>query len=327
MRLHVVSFGCQMSVADGEELARPLRARGFRRAGGLPDADAVILNTCTIRQHSEDRAWSLLGRLRSWKEERPERLLIVAGCAAERAGDALKRRFPHVDLVVGARSMEEAPALVEEALRARGDWAREDEGLWDAPAPEPSPVGAYVTVMRGCNYACTYCIVPAVRGPELYRPLDTVLSEVRTRVREGAREVTLLGQTVNGWRDAEGRRFADLLRAVDAEPGVARVRFTAPHPFFLDERLMDAMAECPRLARHLTLPAQSGSDRVLQAMRRNYTAASYLEKTAALRRRIPDLALSSDLIVGFPGETEAEFRATLALAEAADFCSAYCFKF
>jgi tRNA-2-methylthio-N6-dimethylallyladenosine synthase len=316
-----------MSFADGDEMARPLLARGFTAARGLDDADALILNTCTVRQHAEDRALSQLGRLKPWKEARPERLLIVAGCAAERLGDWLTERFPYIDLVVGAKSIEQYPEVLERALAGRFDWARENAGAWEHAVPAPSPASAFVTVMRGCNYSCSYCIVPAVRGRELYRPFETVLAEVRARAAEGAREVVLLGQTVNSWRDAHGRDFADLLRAVDASGTVGRARFTSPHPYFLSERVMAAMAECPTVAPHLHLPAQSGSDRLLKLMRRNYTAAGFLEKAARLRSLVPDLALTSDFIVGFPGETEADFRATLELAAAADLDSAYCFAY
>lgn len=327
MKLLTISFGCQMSFADGAEMARPLLARGFRAAQGLDDADALILNTCTVRQHAEDKALSQLGRLKPWKEARPERLLIVAGCAAERLGEWLTDRFPYVDLVVGAKSIEQYPEVLERALTQRFDWARENAGAWAHAVPATAGAGAYVTVMRGCNYSCSYCIVPAVRGRELYRPFEVILGEVRARAAEGAREVTLLGQTVNSWRDGEGRDFADLLRAVDATGAVGRVRFTSPHPFFLGERVMAAMAECAAVAPHLHLPVQSGSDRLLKIMRRNYTAAEFLKKAARLRTLIPDLALTSDFIVGFPGETEEDFEATLELAAAADLDSAYCFAF
>lgn len=322
MRLFTISFGCQMSFSDGAEMARPLLARGFRAAEGLDDADALILNTCTVRQHAEDRALSQIGRLKEWKEARPERLLIVAGCAAERLGPWLRDRFPYIDLVVGAKSVEQYPEILDKALGDRFAWTAADGG-----EAAPGPAAAFVTVMRGCNYACSYCIVPAVRGRELYRPLDTVLAEVRARAAEGAREVTLLGQTVNSWRDARGRDFADLLRAVDASGAVGRLRFMSPHPHFLTERLAAAMAECPSVAPHMHLPAQSGSDRLLKAMRRNYTAAQFLAKAAMLRERVPGLALTSDFIVGFPGETEEDFAATLGLARAADLDNAYCFAY
>ena len=330
MKLHVIAYGCQMSEADGTEMSRPLLERGFTRTSELSEADAVILNTCTVRQHAEDRAVSAIGRLREWKEERPERFLIVAGCAAERIGGWLSKRFPFVDLVVGARSLDQYPRLLEEALRRRFDWLLENEGAWgeDSPQAAPSPVSAFLTVMRGCNYSCSYCIVPSVRGRESYLPFDRVLEEARRLAEGGARELMLLGQTVNSYRDPGGRGdFADLLRAVAAVPGVLRLRFMSPHPFFVNERMARAMAETPQVCRHLHLPAQSGSDPILKAMRRNYTRAELLSKTAELRRQMPDLELSSDFIVGFPGETEEDFALTLTLAGEMGLSAAYCFKY
>lgn len=329
MKLFIRSFGCQMSVADAEEMARPWLARGFTPTGVMDEADALILSTCTVRQHAEDKAVSEIGRLLPWKQADPNRFLIVAGCAAERIGPWIRKRFPHVDLVVGAKTMPQYPQVLEEAVRERFDWGPERESF-----PDHQPKGAahsessaFVTIMRGCNYACTYCIVPSVRGRELYRPFDTILEESRRAVAAGAKEIILLGQTVNSYKAPSGEDFSDLLRAVDSVSGVERIRFTSPHPFYLNDRLAAAMAECGRVMPHLHLPAQSGSDRLLKAMRRNYTVEEYLERTGRLRTLIPDLALSTDLIVGFPGETEAEFRMTLDFVEKGDFCSAYCFKF
>ncbi|MDE2491494.1 MAG: MiaB/RimO family radical SAM methylthiotransferase, partial [Elusimicrobia bacterium] len=335
MRLHVVALGCQMSVADGGELAAPLLARGFSPAAAPEDADAVIVNTCTVRQHAEDKALSLIGRLRPWKAERPERVLIVAGCAAERLGPWLRGRFPHVDLVVGAKSIEDYPRLVEEALAARFDALAENNETFSgaAEAPEnpigwPSPAVAPVTVMRGCNYSCSYCIVPAVRGRESYRPFDAVLAEVRAKAEAGAREILLLGQTVNSWRDGgTGRRFPELLRAAASAPGVARVRFESPHPRFVDDALIEAMAGVAGAGDHLHLPAQSGSDRVLSLMRRNYTAASFLEKAERLRAALPKIEVSTDIIVGFPSETDEDFARTLELVRRLRPAWTYAFKY
>ncbi|MBI4422814.1 MAG: tRNA (N6-isopentenyl adenosine(37)-C2)-methylthiotransferase MiaB [Elusimicrobia bacterium] len=331
-KIHVVAFGCQMSAADGEELARPLLERGLVQVADLEDADAVILNTCTVRQHAEDRALSYLGRLEDWKRRRPDAFLIVAGCAAERLGDRLRRRFPHVDLVVGAKSIEAYPELLEAALRRRFDWKDDDAPAWPAGGAPPgsspgSPASSFVTVMRGCNYSCTYCIVPAVRGRELYRPLATILEETRRRVAGGAKEIFLLGQTVNSYRAPEGGDFADLLRAVGEVPGVERLRFMSPHPRFATPRMLQALAQVRQVCPHLHLPAQSGSDRVLARMRRNYTAASFLAVVDAARRAVPGLAVTTDVIVGFPGETEDDFQASLRLVERLDPASAYCFMF
>lgn len=337
MRLHVVAFGCQMSVADGGELAAPLQARGFRAAARPEDADAIVLNTCTVRQHAEDKALSLIGRLRPWKEEDPGRVLIVAGCAAERLGGWIRERFPHVDLVVGAKAIEDYPKIVDEALAAKFDAIRESrEGFPAAEAPE-APIGwtsaavAPVTVMRGCNYSCTYCIVPHVRGREAYRPYETVMAEVRAKAAAGAREILLLGQTVNSWRargeDGRERRFADLLRSVAAADGVARVRFESPHPHFLDDALIEAFASTPQCADHVHMPVQSGSDRILARMRRNYTADSFLDKINRLRAAAPRVEVGTDIIVGFPSETDEDFERTLELVERLKPATAYTFKY
>ena len=336
MRLHVVTFGCQMSVADGGELAAPLLARGFRAVDAPDEADAIVLNTCTVRQHAEDKALSLIGRLREWKDADPDRVLIVAGCAAERLGGWIRTRFPYVDLVVGAKSIEDYPGIVEEALAAKFDALRETRESFAGPAPE-TPVGwtsavvAPVTIMRGCNYSCSYCIVPHVRGRESYRPYETVMAEIRAKAALGAREILLLGQTVNSWHaragDGRERRFADLLRAAAGVEGVARVRFESPHPYFLDQDLIAAIAETPGAADCVHMPLQSGSDRVLGLMRRNYTAASFLEKMARLRAAAPRIEVTTDIIVGFPTETDEDFERTLEVVGALRPASAYTFKY
>ena len=335
-KLHIVTFGCQMSAADAEELARPLRARGLTTVGSPREADAIIVNTCTVRQHAEDRAVSYIGRLRPWKAERPEGLLIVAGCAAERVGAYIRRKFPYVDLVVGARSTEDYPRIVEEALKRRYDWREENHNAWPRgrssgasvpqAAVERPPISAYLTIMRGCDYSCSYCIVPSVRGRELHRPFDTVLAEAGRLAAAGARELTLLGQTVNGWR-SQGRDFADLLRAVAAVDGVERVRFMSPHPHHLSPRLIGAMAGTRGICPYLHLPVQSGSDRVLRSMRRNYSSEEFLDRVGALREAVAGIEITTDFLVGFPGESERDFEATVELAERLDAAAAYCFKF
>ncbi|MDE2510415.1 MAG: tRNA (N6-isopentenyl adenosine(37)-C2)-methylthiotransferase MiaB [Elusimicrobia bacterium] len=333
--LHVVTFGCQMSVADGGEMAAPLLARGLRPVDAPEDADAILLNTCTVRQHAEDKALSLIGRLRAWKDADPARVLIVAGCAAERLGPWIQNRFPYVDLVVGAKSIEEFPNVVEAALAAKFDALKETREAFPA-APEipvgwTSSVVAPVTIMRGCNYSCSYCIVPHVRGRESYRSYETVMAEIRAKAALGAREILLLGQTVNSWHargnDGRDRRFADLLRAAAAVDGVARVRFESPHPFFLDDALIAAMAETPAAGDVVHMPLQSGSDRVLSLMRRNYTAASYVDKINRLRAAAPRIEVTTDIIVGFPSETDEDFQRTLDLVAGLRPASAYTFKY
>ena len=330
-KLHVVSLGCQMSAADGAELAAPLAARGFGWAAAPDDADAVVISTCTVRQHAEDRALSLIGSLRPWKEADARRVLVVAGCAAERLKDHLQKRFPYIDLVVGAKSMEEYPSLVEAALGEKFDALVEDrasfgEARTPFPSPTDSPATAYLTIMRGCNYSCSYCIVPAVRGRELYRPLATILDEARRLADRGVKEIMLLGQTVNSYRDGDVR-FPDLLRLVDSVPGLERVRFMSPHPFFVDEALASAMAECRTVCEQLHMPAQSGSDRLLKLMRRNYTRDSFLRKADMIRARHPRVVFSTDVIVGFPTETDEDFEQSLSLVERLAPASAYTFKY
>ncbi len=334
LRLHTIALGCQMSAADGAEMSAPFERRGFAQAAGPEDADAILISTCTVRQHAEDRALSLIGSLRPWKEADPNRLLVVGGCAAERLGAWLRARFPYVDLVVGAKSISEFPALVEQALRARFDGQAEERDALPPDSPRfletGSPATAFVTIMRGCNYSCSYCIVPAVRGRELYRPAEEILSEVRAKISAGARELTLLGQTVNSYASTfEGRpvRFDGLLRLVDAVPNLLRLRFMSPHPHYAGDDMLSALAQCRTACELLHMPAQSGSDRVLKAMRRNYTRASFLARIEAARRKVPGVVFSTDIIVGFPTETEEDFQSTLSLLREMGPVSAYCFKY
>ena len=327
MKYFVRTYGCQMNVADSDEMSRHLRARGFSATDDPDDASIFLVNTCTVRQHAEDRAFSEIGRLRRWKAARPDRKVVVTGCAAERTRDFLERRFPHVDLVAGARSIESFGAIVDGLLAKRPA----DESLDYAAGAPDGRVASFVTIMRGCNYSCTYCIVPHVRGRERYRPMDEILAEVRERVEEGVRDVTLLGQTVNSYhRDGRAGRntdFAGLLASVGAVDGVERVRFISPHPFYMTDGVIDAMATVPEVCEGLHLPVQSGSDAVLHAMRRNYTRDGYLEIVGKLRQAMPGIVLSTDVIVGFPGETEDDFRQTLSLLEAVGFDWCFVFKY
>ncbi len=337
MRLHVVTFGCQMSVADGEELAAPLQGRGFTAVAEPETADAIILNTCTVRQHAEDKALSLIGRLRGWKEKDPERVLIVAGCAAERLGPWISKRFPYVDLVVGAKSIEDYPKIVEEALGARFDALAETGQTFkgesrsvDHPTGWMSPFSAFVTIMRGCNYSCSYCIVPAVRGRELYRSWETILAEVSAKTALGVKEITLLGQTVNSWHALDGKRqvrFPELLTRLGKIDSLERLRFESPHPHFVDDDLIQAMATTKNVCEQLHLPIQSGSDRLLKIMRRNYDSEGIIEKTNRLRAAIPRVEVSTDIIVGFPSETDDDFTRTLDLVRRLRPSWSYTFKY
>jgi tRNA-2-methylthio-N6-dimethylallyladenosine synthase len=331
MKLHVITLGCQMSAADGAETAASLCRRGWEAAASPAQADAIFLTTCSVRRHAEQRALSLIGRLREWKAQDSRRLLVVAGCVAERLGPHLARRFPHVDLVVGARQAGRYADIVGEALEkiisASPQVTRKPAGPPRGPAvPLGGTPSQHLTIMRGCSCACSYCIVPSVRGPECCRPAETIIDEARSRIQDGARELTLLGQRVNAYRSG-GMDFPDLLRALDALPGLRRLRFMSPHPALCDDRLAAAIRECRTVCEWVHLPAQSGCDRILDLMRRGYSRKQFLDTAARLRQTLPGVVVSTDIIVGFPSETEADFAQTLTLLEALRPATAFCFKY
>ncbi|MBM4361672.1 MAG: tRNA (N6-isopentenyl adenosine(37)-C2)-methylthiotransferase MiaB [Deltaproteobacteria bacterium] len=352
---HVVTFGCQMNQHDSERLSEVLEAAGYR-AAEAGDADVIVLNTCSVREKAEQKLRSEVGRLRVEKRRRPDLLVVVAGCVAQQEGEALLRDLPAIDLLVGPDNLAELPALLAAAEGGAPPAARtvfdlEAPGFLSArPRPGQVRPTAFVTVMKGCDERCSYCIVPTTRGPERYRPSREILDEARRLVAAGVREITLLGQTVNSYRDPEGRlsraaaagdgglggaerdpdesEFPELLRAlVQAAPELLRLRYTSPHPRHLTPALIRAHAELPALARHVHLPVQSGSDRILKRMIRRYGAAEYLERVERLRAAVPGLTLSTDVIVGFPGETEAEFEATLELVRRVGFVGLFGFKY
>ena len=322
MKFFVRTYGCQMNVADSNEMSRHLKARGLVETENPDEASVFLVNTCTVRQHAEDRAFSEIGRLKRWKAKLPGRKVVVTGCAAERTKEYLEDRFPFLDLVAGAKSIENFEQLAEQLLDRRTT----DEELDYAVPAIDDKVAAFVTVMRGCNYSCTYCIVPYVRGREIYHSMEQVLGEVRDRVREGAREITLLGQTVNSYRHGQNR-FADLLRAVASAGGVERVRFISPHPYYMSDRVIQTMATTPQICEGLHLPVQSGSNVMLKAMARNYTREDYVALARKMRQAMPDMSLSTDIIVGFPGETEDDFQQTLSLIEEVQFDWGFIFKY
>ena len=327
MKYYVRTYGCQMNVADSDEMSRHLEERGLVATDDAADASIYLVNTCTVRQHAEDKALSEIGRLRSWKAESPDRKVVVTGCAAERVKEFLEHRFPHIDLIVGAKSIESFPDIVDSLLAK----SPTDESFDYAAGSLNNNVATFVTIMRGCNYSCTYCIVPYVRGRESYRSMDEILEEVRNRVDEGVRDFTLLGQTVNSYhRDGtkgKGTDFGDLLEGVGAVDGVERIRFMSPHPFYMTDRVIGAMVEIPAVCEGLHLPVQSGSNSMLNAMRRNYTREHYIELLDKLRRAMPGITVSTDLIVGFPGESDDDFARTLSLVEEARFDWGFVFKY
>ncbi len=345
----VRTFGCQMNEHDSERIAGLLEADGLVPARDVTDADVVVLNTCCIRENADNRLYGNLGQLKAWKAEREDRQIVVSGCLAQKDRELVRQKAGHVDVVMGTHNVHRAAELLR-AARERGpiteildaavidEHARFPSAL---PAVRETSYNAWVTIQIGCDNRCAFCIVPAVRGDEISRPFEQIVDEVTELAAAGVTEVTLLGQNVNSYgRDLQlaARRagdatarvrplFADLLRAVGAVDGIRRVRFTSPHPKDMRRETFDAMAATPAVCEHLHYPLQAGSDRVLAAMHRGYTAARYLDRLAEARRVVADLAVSTDIIVGFPGETERDFQQTLEVAAAAEFDDAYTFIF
>ena len=355
---NLVTYGCQMNQHDSERIGEVLRDRGYDPATDLADADVVVVNTCSVRDKAEQKLLSDLGRLSRLKRRRPSLVVVVAGCVAQQYGDRLTTRVPAVDIVMGPDNIHDLPEL----LRARGLQGRPqvltrfdlDRPRFLAAHPEPGRQAAcaYVTVMKGCNERCSFCIVPRTRGPERYRGSRQIIAEIAALVRAGASEVTLLGQTVNSYIDPDkilvstgdeeprwkhthptqaahdSRQFAALLREIaQAVPELKRLRYTSPHPRHLTGALIRAHADLGVLARHVHLPVQSGSDRGVRRMIRRHTVAEYEERVQELRRQVPGLTLSTDIIAGFPGERREDFEQTLSLVERTKFTGIFAFKY
>ncbi|WP_394849376.1 tRNA (N6-isopentenyl adenosine(37)-C2)-methylthiotransferase MiaB [Pendulispora brunnea] len=337
------TFGCQMNVHDSERMEESLQAFGWE-PGPLEEADLVIFNTCSVRDKAEQKVRSEVGKLLPLKREKPHVVLCVAGCVAQQEGEKLLSRIRHLDLVIGPDNLHELPALVEAQFAGSPPTART---IFDIDAPQflaavphgrETPVSSYVTTMKGCDERCSFCIVPYTRGPERYRPARQIVEEIARLVDAGTREVILLGQTVDSFRDPElpppesddpdESQFPWLLRMIAAEvPGLLRLRYTSPHPRHATESLARAHAELDVLAHHVHLPVQSGSDRILKRMIRRYKRAEYIERAERLRRARTDMTLSTDIIVGFPGETDEDFESTLTLVREVGFVAAFAFKF
>jgi tRNA-2-methylthio-N6-dimethylallyladenosine synthase len=334
-RFYVRTYGCQMNEHDSERIAGLLVEQGWEPTDELDAADLVVLNTCCIRENADNKLYGHLGRLKQLKQTRPDLQIAVGGCLAQKDRDLVREKAPHVDVVFGTHNLAHAPALLERA-RIEGpvvEILEEHEEYPSAlPAQREADHAAWITIQIGCDNSCAFCIVPAVRGREVSRRVGDIVHEVEQLARDGVSEVTLLGQNVNSYGRDLGAgqyrpQFADLLRAIDAVDGIERIRFTSPHPKDLRADTIAAMAECSSVCEHLHLPLQAGSDRTLARMHRGYTAARYLERLTAARDAIGDLAVTTDIIVGFPGETDADFEATLAVVEEARYDAAYTFVF
>jgi tRNA-2-methylthio-N6-dimethylallyladenosine synthase len=356
-RFYIQTYGCQMNVADSDRMTALLE-----RAGGEPvehpeEADLILLNTCSVREKPELKVYSRLGELRKLKRRNPDLLLGVCGCQAQREGEEILRNAPYVDLVVGTANVDRVPELVAEVRRSgkrlvalempkRGtpSWMSPDphmttdlvDLLPESVSPARGKLKSFVPVILGCDFGCTFCIVPRTRGPERSRPVGEVLGEIRALAQTGTREVMLLGQTVDAYKayyhadDPEGSRvysLADLLWLINDVDGIERIRFTSPHPMLMHDELIDAVAECPKACEWIHLPVQSGSDPVLKRMARRYNRERYLDRVRRIRQAMPHCAITTDVIVGFPGETEEQFRETLSLVDEVRFDGAYMFAY
>ena len=325
--VYIETYGCQMNVSDSELMLGSLAARGYDAVDAPDGADVILVNTCAIRDHAEQRVIGRLGELR--RHMTPDTVLGVTGCMAQRLGPQILERARHVSLVIGPDGYRALPTLIDGAREGRRVSVTDfdlEEHYEDFQPRRFDRVKAWIPVQRGCDYKCTYCIVPTTRGPERSRRLDDVVRETESVVADGMSEVVLLGQTVNSYTDG-AHDFGDLLRAIGAVPGIRRLRFTSPHPNDFSDRVIAAMAETDAVCEHVHLPMQSGSTRTLRRMLRRYTREGYIECVRRLRDAIPGLALTTDVIVGFPGETDEDFDATLSVVREIGFDDAFTFKF
>jgi tRNA-2-methylthio-N6-dimethylallyladenosine synthase len=335
----IETFGCQMNIHDSERMAGLLEEAGFESTTDDRDADVIVINTCSVRERAEEKLFTRLGEIRLMGDETGARPVVaVTGCVAQQEGSQILRRSKSVDVIVGTQNLKRLPLLVNEALehprRASGSAAIAIDPVDDVSFPlgiarRSDPVKAYVTIIEGCNEYCAFCVVPYTRGHERMRPVADIVAETRHAVATGAREVQLLGQIVNHYEapDEPSCDFAGLLERLNQIDGLARIRFASPHPRHVTPRMIAAMRDLPAVCRHLHLPVQSGSSRVLATMRRRHTREHYLELVAALREAMPDIALSTDMIVGFPGESDADFADTLSLVEEVRYHSMFSFKY
>ncbi|MGH2757641.1 MAG: tRNA (N6-isopentenyl adenosine(37)-C2)-methylthiotransferase MiaB [Actinomycetota bacterium] len=327
----ITTYGCQMNEHDSERMAGMLEAEGYARAASPEDATVVLFNTCCIREKADTRLYGQLGHMKSIKDARPEMKIVVGGCLAQKDRSLIQQKAPYVDVVLGTHNLASLPRLLRASDEGPSFEILEQTEVFPSalPARRNSPWHAWVSISIGCNNSCTFCIVPAVRGREISRRLGEIVDEVEGLVADGVVEVTLLGQNVNSYgRDLDGSPlFARLLHELDRVEGLERIRFTSPHPKDFRADTVAAMAECRTVCDHIHLPVQAGSDAVLKRMKRAYTRARYLEKLAMVRAAIPRVAVTTDIIVGFPGETEADFQDTLALVEEARYDAAYMFQY
>lgn len=331
----MITFGCQMNVYDSERIAHLLSTHGYRVMDNPEEADLIFLNTCSVREKPVEKLYSTLGRLRRLKRKKPDLIIGVGGCTAQHEKEKILNRAPHVNFIIGTKEISKIPDILDEVVKNPGSIVATDlEGRTDPYSKLPmfnrSPgVCGFVSIMQGCDNFCSFCIVPHVRGREVSRPSGKILEEIKERAKQGLREVTLLGQNVNsyGQKTPGEMNFVRLLEAVGTILGIARIRFTTSHPKDLSQELIEAFGFLPKLCEHIHLPLQSGSDRILSRMNRGYTRKDYLRKVAMLRSVCPEISITTDIIVGFPGEGEEDFRQTLETIEEVQFDDLFSFRY
>lgn len=333
-KLHIKTFGCQMNEYDSSRMAQALeQSHGLQLTQHAEEADVLLLNTCSVREKPQEKVFSQLGIWREFKRQRPEVIIGVGGCVASQEGEAIRQRAPYVDIIFGPQTLHRLPQMIEAVRHSHQPQVDtsfpEIEKFDHLPQPRADGVTAFVSIMEGCNHFCTFCVVPYTRGSEISRPFDDVIAEIVGVAKQGVREVNLLGQNVNGYRgvmaDGEIADLALLIRYVAAIEGIERIRYTTSHPLEFSDNLLQTYADVPKLVSHLHLPVQSGSDRILALMKRGHTALEYKQKVRKLRAIRPNLSLSSDFIIGFPGETEQDFQATLNLIQEIGFDHSFSF--
>jgi tRNA-2-methylthio-N6-dimethylallyladenosine synthase len=335
-KLYIKTFGCQMNEYDSDKMADVLRAcEGMEQTDKPEEADVILFNTCSVREKAQEKVFSDLGRVRPLKAAKPDLIIGVGGCVASQEGDTIIRRAPYVDVVFGPQTLHRLPQLIaarRSSGRAQVDTSFPEIEKFDhLPKPQVSAGSAFVSIMEGCSKYCTFCVVPYTRGDEVSRPFADIMRDVEELLAQGVGEITLLGQNVNAWRgeleDGDTADFAFLLTAIAAQPRLQRLRYTTSHPKEMTQRVFDVYVNTPKLVSHLHLPVQAGSDRILAAMKRGYTALEYKSLVRKLRAARPDISISSDFIVGFPGETEADFEATMKLIDDVGFDASFSFVY
>ena len=331
-KYHTITFGCQMNENDSERLAGQLRSIGYSATEDKEDADLILINTCCVRESAEKKIYGKIGELKRLKQENPNLIIAIAGCMAQKDKEKLFKKAPHVDLVIGTHNTHQLVELLGQLESSRDKvlavWDQAELLAPDVPTIRKSTISAWVPIMYGCNNFCTYCIVPYVRGRERSRPAADIVKEIRQLGDDGFKEITLLGQNVNSYgKDTGSDDFADLLQAVDNIDSIARIRYMTSHPRDMSEKVMQVVAGSKRICEHFHLPIQSGSDEILKQMNRGYTTADYRQLVAGIRERMPQASLTTDIIVGFPGETEELFQETLECLKTIRFDMAYTFLY